>query len=208
MILGISGSPRSNMITETAVKAILEQCTQETKFVSLKGKKIAGCISCLLCASDNVCKVQDDFNEIADLIVKAEAIVIGIPNYYDMPNALSHALLERMFCFRHQGKFLLENKPVIFFSTGYAVDENNSQVLNLIEKFITSNKMQILDRFLIKGYSQCFSCGLGNHCLDGNVVKQFGVVDKITEDMLPKTFNQQNTAVLRCQKAAALLNNL
>ena len=83
-------------------KKILAECEGETKYVSLAGKKINACISCLRCAKDNKCVVEDDFQSIAEEMVKAEAIVIGVPNYYNVPNGLSHCLLERCFCFRHQ----------------------------------------------------------------------------------------------------------
>jgi len=39
MILGISGSPRLNRITDHAVKEVLGNYTGETKFISLSGKK-------------------------------------------------------------------------------------------------------------------------------------------------------------------------
>lgn len=140
MILGISGSPRQNKITANAVKYILSKCEGDTQYISLAGKHISGCISCLRCTENNKCVVKDDFQEIAEAMIKAEAIIIGIPNYYDVPNATSHALLERCFCFRHRGAFLLQNKPVVFFSTGYSADEQNSQVLKIINNFMDKNK--------------------------------------------------------------------
>jgi len=66
MILGISGSARRNGITSHAVKEILSKVNDETAYISLSGKKISGCISCLGCIDDNRCVVQDDFLAIAD----------------------------------------------------------------------------------------------------------------------------------------------
>ena len=80
--------------------------------------------------------VKDDFPETADAIAKPDAIVLGVPNYYDVPNGLSHCLLEPCFCFRYQGAFLLRDKPVVVFSTGYSADEENSQLF----RFNMSNK--------------------------------------------------------------------
>ena len=68
MILGISGSPRANGITAHAVKEVLAHSEGETKYISLAGKHINGCISCLGCTTDNKCIVQDDFQEIAKVV--------------------------------------------------------------------------------------------------------------------------------------------
>ncbi|MRT92631.1 flavodoxin family protein [Ancylomarina sp. 16SWW S1-10-2] len=208
MILGISGSPRPNGITANAVKYMLSKCEGETKFISLAGKHISGCISCLGCTKDNHCVVEDDFLEIAELMVKADAIVLGIPNYYDVPNALSHSLLERCFCFRHQGAFLLKDKPAVIFSTGYATDEENSQVLKIVDHFLVMNKMKVISKFLVGAFSQCYTCKYGRTCEDGNVVKNNGIVSQITPAMLPPKFNKQIDSMAKCEKAVYLLNDI
>lgn len=165
MILGISGSPRPNGISAHAVKKILEECEGETKYISLAGKHIGGCMSCLGCTKDNKCVVKDDFPEIAEAMVAADAIVFGIPNYYDVPNGLSHCLLERCFCFRHQGAFLLRDKPVVIFSTGYSADEENSQVLKILDHFMFMNKMRVASKFLVGAFSQCIAANTVKHVL-------------------------------------------
>lgn len=207
MILGISGSPRLNGITAHAVKKILSDCEGETKYISLAGKKITGCISCLGCSKDNKCVVQDDFQEIAEAMVAADAIVFGIPNYYDVPNGLSHCLLERCFCFRHQGAFLLQEKPAVLLSTGYSKDEENSQVLKIANHFMVMNKMPVASRFLVGAFSQCYSCKYALNCVDGNIVKDNGFVDVVTPEMLPPKFDQQSESIDKCRKAARILND-
>lgn len=206
MILGISGSPRKNGITSYAVKEILSQVGGETEYISLFGKHIGGCISCLACTKDNQCVVNDDFLAIADSMVRADAIVLGVPNYYDMPNALTHAMLERCFCFRHQGAFLLKDKPIVILSTGYSKDEENNQVLNLVEHFAYMNKMKVVSKFLVGAYSQCYSCLYSKTCIDGNVVKDNGFVDEITPEMLPPKFEKQPESIKKCYNAARILS--
>lgn len=208
MILGISGSPRPNGITANAVKRVLSECYGETEYISLAGKKIGGCISCLGCTKDNVCVVKDDFPVIAEKMVLAEAIVFGIPNYYDLPNGLSHCLLERCFCFRHQSAFLLGDKPAVILSTGYSKDEENSQVLRVVEHFMAMNNMKTVSKFLVGAYSQCYTCAYGQTCVDGNIVKNHGVVEKIIPDMLPPKFDSQPESIAKCKSAAKLLNDL
>ena len=208
MILGISGSPRQNGITAHAVKEVLSNCKDETRYITLSSKHIAGCISCLGCTKDNKCVVEDDFPEIAEAMAKADAIVLGIPNYYDVPNALSHSLLERCFCFRHQGAFLLKNKPVVILSTGYSADEENSQVLKIVENFVDKNNMNTVSKFLVGAFSQCYSCEYGLTCVDGNIVKDNGFAYKLTPEMLPSKFDEQKESIIKCRNAANLLNDI
>jgi multimeric flavodoxin WrbA len=208
MILGISGSPRANSITAAAVKKVLAESGEETEYISLAGKKIGGCVSCLGCTIDNKCVVEDDFPEIAEAMLRADAIVFGVPNYYDVPNALSHCLLERCFCFRHQSVFSLKDKPAIILSTGYSADEEKSQVLKIVEHFLDTNKMNIVSKFLVGAFSQCYTCKYGKTCVDGNVVKSNGIVDEITPDMLPLRFEKQPLSIEKCENAGKLLQNI
>ena len=67
-ILGINASGRSTVkneqglilkgVTEEMVKHILENTGEPWEYVSLAGKTIRGCQACLLCAPDNVCKLE------------------------------------------------------------------------------------------------------------------------------------------------------
>ncbi|MDY0235416.1 MAG: flavodoxin family protein [Gudongella sp.] len=205
MILGISGSPRPNGITASAVKKILAESGEETEYISLAGKKINGCISCLGCTKDNKCVIKDDFPEIAEAMVRADAIVFGVPNYYNVPNGLSHCLLERCFCFRHQGSFLLKDKPGVIVSTGYSADEENSQVLKIVENFLVSNKMNIVSKFLVGAFSQCYTCDYGLTCTDGNVYRDNGFVDEITLSMMPPKLEEQPQSIEKCKDAAKIL---
>jgi multimeric flavodoxin WrbA len=64
-ILGISGSPRKETISGgyKLVKTVLDNTGIEYELIPLNGKKIEGCIACLGCAKDNICKVDDDMSE-------------------------------------------------------------------------------------------------------------------------------------------------
>ena len=108
-LLGISGSARNETASgvHALVRTVLDATGLAYELVSLKGKTIKGCIACLGCVKDNVCKVKDDLEPLRDKIVEADAYVIGAPNYYSGMNALTHAFLERWFQFRHQEGSLL-----------------------------------------------------------------------------------------------------
>ncbi|MBA5850757.1 flavodoxin family protein [Clostridium sp. cel8] len=208
MILGISGSPRPNSVTASAVKRVLAESGKETEYISLAGKKISGCISCLGCTSKNMCVVKDDFLEIAKAMLKADAIVFGAPNYFDQPNALSHCLWERCFCFRHNGEFLLKNKLEVIISTGYSNEEKNNPVIETIKMFMNRNKMKVVSKFTVGAYSQCYDCNQGIGCKVGNIVKDHGFVDKLTPEMYPKKFEDQHISILKCDNAAKCLKNM
>jgi multimeric flavodoxin WrbA len=158
MILGISASGRKDGVTSEAVKSILEATGSEYEYISLAGKRINGCIGCTLCASDNKCKIQDDWNEIGEKMLKADAIVFGAPNYFGRMNALGHACWERTFCFRHREAFNLAGKLGVIVGVDY---QNSNSIQAEIEKFMLSNKMAVVESLAAYGYSQCYTCGYG-----------------------------------------------
>lgn len=208
MILGISGSPRPNSATAAAVKKILAESGKHTEYISLAGKQINGCISCLGCNRDNQCVIKDDFLPIAEAMHAADAIVFGAPNYYNLLNGLSQSLWERCFCFRHQGAFSLKNKPGIIISTGYSKKEEKNPVIDTIEMFMLRNKMKVLNKLAIGAYSQCYDCKYARTCTDGNIVKNHGIVDKVTPEMLPVRFERQPESILKCKAAGKILQKI
>ncbi len=205
MILGISGSPRADGITANAVKYMLSQFDGETQYISLSGKRINGCISCMACTHNNKCAVKDDFPEIAEAMQSADAIIFGIPNYYGMPNALSHALLERCFTFRHREVFGLEGKQAVLFATGFTAPDKENPVLSKVDYFMRSNRVNVLSAFDVKPYHQCYFCDYGTTCKVGSVVGRHGVLEKITEDILPPIFCKQPDSMAKCDEAVRLI---
>ncbi|AFM42821.1 multimeric flavodoxin WrbA [Desulfosporosinus acidiphilus SJ4] len=204
MILGISASARKDGITSAAVKAVLLASEMEYDYVSLTGKRINGCIGCTRCATDNFCKVKDDWNEIGEKMLKAEAIVFGAPNYYGTINALGHACLERTFCFRHRDVFSLKDKLGLVVSAEYSRETGNS-VQTFIAKMMQSNKLEIVGSVVAHGYSQCYTCGYGENCSVGNVVKDHGFLDEIKSEHCPPRFDEQKDAIDQAYRAGKLL---
>jgi len=205
LILGISTSGRRDGVTGEAVKAVLEASGLEYDFVSLAGKRIGGCIGCTRCAADNTCKVQDDWNEIGDKMLRADAIVFGAPNYFGRMNALGHAFWERTFCFRHREVFSLAGKLGVIVGVEY---EGHNKVKPDIEDFMLRNKMVVVESVAAKGYSQCFTCGYGQDCSVGNVVRIHGFIEKIEDKHLPPRFSHQEEAKLQTYKAGKILGSI
>ncbi|HZK84605.1 MAG TPA: flavodoxin family protein [Desulfosporosinus sp.] len=207
MILGISASGRKDGVTSEAVKAILVATGLEYEYISLAGKKINGCIGCTRCATDNICKVKDDWNEIGSKLIKADAIVFGAPNYQGTINALGHACLERMFCFRHREVFSLAGKLGVIVSVEYVREKENA-VYNFIKKTFNTQRIDIVDAVSATGYSQCYTCGFGETCGVGNVVRDHGFIDEIKSEHCPPHFIEQEEAVCQTQKVGETLGSI
>ena len=188
-ILGIVGSSRKEGVSgvHQLVTTVLENTDLEYELVTLRGKKIGGCIACLGCVKDNVCKVEDDLAELRPLIADADAYVIGAPNYYSTLNALSHAFLERWYQFRHQEGDTLWGKLGVAVGVGgtsgnYPADD--------IEKFFLYSFIETVAKVTGQGAASCFSCGYGETCKVGVPNLLYGEGVKITEDMIPQVSKQ------------------
>lgn len=206
MILGISASGRKNGMTSQAVKKVLDSTGEQYEFISLSGKIIRGCTACLGCARDNICKLQDDWNEIGQKMRDADAIVFGGTNYFNMLNSLGQATLERTFSFRHMERFILAGKLGVIVSCGY--NPQNNPVKDTIKMFMDTAKMAVVGTVEVGGYSQCYTCGPGMDCAVGNIVRDHGFLTEVLEKHLPKDFNQQDGAKLEAYKAGKVLGSI
>ena len=189
-ILGISGSPRSEKQSGVyaLVKAVLEATGMEYELISLRNKSIGGCIACLGCAKDNVCKVNDDMTDLREKVASADAYVIGAPNYYANLNALTHAFLERWFQFRHQEGNTLWGKLGVAVGVG---GMNGNFPANEIEKMFLYNFIEPVTRVVGQGAASCYTCGYGETCKVGVVRMIHGDDVKITPDMIPDVKKSQ-----------------
>jgi multimeric flavodoxin WrbA len=188
-ILGISGSPRSEEVSgaHELVRTALAATEMEYELVTLRGKHIGGCIACLGCVKDNICKVKDDLEPLREKIVAADAYVIGAPNYYSTLNVLTHAFLERWFQFRHQEGSLLWGKLGV--AVGVGGTAGNSPADD-IEKFFLYNFVETVAKVSGQGAASCYSCGYGETCKVGIPYFLHGEGFKITPDVIPNVRKQ------------------
>ena len=187
--MGISGSPRKDEVSGVykLVNTVLENTGCEVEMVSLRGKTISGCIACLGCVKDNVCKVKDDFLPLRDKIVDADAFVIGAPNYYDTLNTLTHAFLERWFQFRHQAGRTLWGKLAVAVGVGGTF---GNAPADQIEKFCMYNFIETVAKVAGQGAASCFTCGYGETCQVGIPQMLHGPDVKITDSITPDITRQ------------------
>ncbi|MBI4321906.1 MAG: flavodoxin family protein [Chloroflexi bacterium] len=88
-VLGICGSPRrfanSEFLLEQALDGAKEAAPSEVdvELYLIKGKKYAPCVSCFKCVQlGGECTRKDDFQELRDKWLKADAIIYSIPVYH------------------------------------------------------------------------------------------------------------------------------
>lgn len=206
-ILGICGSPRKEGQSGTykLIQTVLENTGMDYELVSLRKKNISGCIACLGCVKDNVCKVEDDLTPLREKIVEADAYVIGAPNYYSTLNATTHALLERWFQFRHQTGNTLWGKLAVTVGVGgtsgrFPADE--------LEKFLLYNFIETVAKVTGQGAASCYSCGYGETCQVGIPSMIHGEGVKITPEMIPDVTKQPETMTTVVQAGKMLAQRL
>jgi multimeric flavodoxin WrbA len=191
-ILGIVGSTRQSEVSgvQTLVQTVLDHTGCDYDLVALRGKRISGCIACLGCVKDNICKVKDDLTELREPIVAADAYVIGAPNYYSTLNAVTHALVERWFQFRHQAGDLLWGKLAVAVGVG---GTSGSYPADDLEKFFLYNFIETVAKVTGQGAASCYSCGYGETCQVGIPTLLHGPGVKITAEMIPNVAKQPQT---------------
>lgn len=215
-LVGISASGRENGITSELVQATLQATGLPYNYVSLAGLSINGCQGCTRCAGDNRCKQQDDWASIEEQLLTADAIVFGAPSYYGAINALGHACLERTFCFRHREVFSLAGKLGVAVGVDGAARstpseleaQRNSPAIKMIRMFMESNHMAVVDWVYGSGYSQCYSCGFGEGCAVGSVVRRHGYLQKISPEICPPRLTGQADARQRAELVGKTLGSI
>ncbi len=86
-LLGICGSPRkkgnSNYLLEWVIKGARDVAPDllDDEVYSLAGKQIAPCIACDRCSKTGKCAIEDDFQELRDKWLVADAIIYSVPVY-------------------------------------------------------------------------------------------------------------------------------
>ncbi len=183
-ILGIAGSPRKDEISGVfkLVQTVLESTGCDYDLVSLRGKKISGCIACLSCVEDNVCKVDDDMTELREKIVEADAYVFGSPNYYSAMSATTHAFMERWYQFRHKEGDTLWGKLGVAVGVG---GTNGKFPADDIEKMFTYNFVETVAKVIGQGAASCYTCGYGETCRVGIFHLLHGEGSKIEPKIIP-----------------------
>lgn len=107
-IVVITGSPRrkgnSFAMTDAFIKAVEAKGNSVTRF-DAAFMKIGGCHACMTCfKTGKACSFDDDFNQIAEAVLKADAVVYTMPVYwYSIPSQIK-GVIDRIFSLVVGGK--------------------------------------------------------------------------------------------------------
>jgi multimeric flavodoxin WrbA len=192
-ILGVSGSPIKNSNTDRLVKAVLAASGLKSEFVKLSRLNVRPCIACLGCKADNICKVQDDFPELAEKVRQAGALVVGGYCPYGSVDGFSKAFLERLFSLRHQHG-LNRGKLAVVITTGIGrgapgVEEANNQIAHALRL----EGMDVLGQLTVVGNPECLVCGYGETCPMSALPWVFGEDVTVTPDKFCQVEDQAET---------------
>lgn len=192
-IVGISGSPIKNSNTDRLIQAVLESSGLSTEFIKLSKINVRPCIACLGCKKDNICKVKDDFPELAEKVRKAGAIVVGGYSPYGAVDGFTKAFLERLFSLRHQNG-LNRGKLAVIVTTGIGrgapgLEEASNQIAHALKL----EGMDVLGQLKVIGNPECMVCGYGESCPMSALPWIFGDDTKVTPDKFSSVEDQTET---------------
>ena len=136
---------------------------------------------------------MDDFQDIADKVKHAGAIVVGGYPPYATIDAFTKAFLERLFSLRHQNG-LNRGKLAVTVVTGIGrgapgLDEASSQV----NQALTMEGMTVLGQLKAVGNPECMVCGYGQACPMSALPWVFGDDTDITPDKFCQVEDQKET---------------
>ncbi len=98
-LLGISGSPRkaaTEFVIQEALRHAKEKYNADTRYFSVKGKKLNFCIHCDHCIRTREgCVFKDDMEEVYELLEWADAYILGSPVYQGNISGQLKTLLDR-----------------------------------------------------------------------------------------------------------------
>lgn len=198
-LLGISGSPVQDSNTDRLVKMVLENTREEYEFIKLVDYDINPCLACLQCAGDNVCKQNDDWSELGPKIKEADGFVIGGYSTYNIIDARTKTLMERMYAHRHR-ELLNQDKPMV--AVGLGMEKGIGSIenaVNQITTFAEMEQMNVLGTIKANGNTTCLSCGYGEDCEPSTLPLVFGEGAEVTEDKFTSV-EEQDEVVAKAEE--------
>lgn len=172
-IIGISGSPVKNSNTDRLVQLILDSSDLSSEFIKLSAMTVRPCMACKGCVQDNICKVKDDFPELAGKIKKAKAVIIGGYIPYGQIDGFTKALLERFWSMRHINN-VLKGKLCATVLTGVSLDALDNVNQNLATELRDFERMELVAQLSVQGNLPCLTCGEGDACEMSGIKMMFG----------------------------------
>jgi multimeric flavodoxin WrbA len=172
-IIGFSaGVIGHNSNVDRMVKAIMEASGHETEFVKLTELDFSACKGCVwLCATPEVCRLEDALLPYYQKVKEADAVVLGSPVHFSTISATMLAFISRLWGFRHVN-FALKDKPFILAVSG---GEEPRRAPDDFRKALEPFQVKVLDsvQFCSK-IPPCFKCGRHHECRIGGAYHWMG----------------------------------
>lgn len=98
-VVVISTSLRANSNSEALAEQFArgaEDAGNRVEMITLRGKNIGFCVGCLACQRTGSCVILDDAIEIAEKVLRADAVAWATPIYYYEMSGQMKTLIDRM----------------------------------------------------------------------------------------------------------------
>ena len=143
MIVGICGSPREQATDYVLKEALrmLEQHGFETRFFTVRGKRINFCLHCDYCLEHKECIQKDDMQELYTLLKQAKGIIIATPVYNGGISAQTKTIMDRCRAALAADKNFFKHKIGMAIALGGDRAGGQEQALQQIHTFYILNGM-------------------------------------------------------------------
>lgn len=177
MVLGISASPQKGGKVETLLQEILTASRLPWELERLHELTVGPCKACGGCRSNNVCVIDDDWEDLRKKILGSRALVIGGWAFSGMIDSATKALMERFWAFRHHHQLTrgrIGAAVVVGNNTELAAD-----LADALLQFMRNYGMMPLGRVIAAGANPCISCKDAlQDCEYSGVVAQYGLLER------------------------------
>lgn len=143
-LFGISGSPRkaaTDWIIREALRYAEERWNAETRYFSVRGKKLNFCIHCDHCIKEGGCIHDDAMKEVYAGFEWADAIIIGTPVYQGTLSGQAKVVLDRMRAFAASSPHALREKVGAAVADGGDRIGGQELAIRAITDFYVINEM-------------------------------------------------------------------
>jgi multimeric flavodoxin WrbA len=143
IVVGICGSPREQATDYVLKEALrmLEQKGFETRFFTVRGKRISFCLHCDYCLEHKECITKDDMQELYKLLKEANGVVLATPVYNGGVSAQTKAVMDRCRCLSAADKNFFRGKVGMGIALGGDRIGGQEAALTQIHTFYILNGM-------------------------------------------------------------------
>lgn len=143
-LFGISGSPRkaaTEWIVQEALRYAEERWKAETRYFSVRGKKLNFCIHCDHCIREGGCVHDDAMTEVYSGFEWADAVLIGTPVYQGTLSGQIKVVLDRMRAFAASNPHALREKVGATVADGGDRIGGQELAIRAVTDFFVINEM-------------------------------------------------------------------